>query len=116
MPCTEKQTPNLKLLNGASDRKASVDLMTSLDFTIRIARTDKQPDTLMWSDSKKSVFRRELTILWKKNIEETHERKKDRYESLRADFVENGWTCNVMLLRLGVVGFWDKQSFPSLQK
>ncbi len=40
-----------------------------------------------WSNSKKSVLLIELTVSWEENREEEHERKKNRYETLRADCV-----------------------------
>ena len=89
--CEEtKKNPNMKLLNGASDRKFSADLKSSLQFPVHIIPTQKQPDIVAWSDSKKSVLRIELTVPWEENREEAHERKKNRYETLRADCVEKG--------------------------
>ena len=73
----------MKLLKRASDWKVSADLKTSPQFPVRIIQTEKQPDIVEWSDSKKTVF-------WKENREEALERKKNRYETLRADCEEKG--------------------------
>ena len=63
------------------------------------------PDIVAWSDSKKSVLLIELTVPWEENREEAHERKKNRYESLRADCVEKGWICHVIPIEVGCRGF-----------
>ena len=42
---------NIKLLNGASDWKVSVDLKTSLRLPVHIIQTEKWPDFVAWSDS-----------------------------------------------------------------
>ena len=81
----ETKNPNMKLLNGASDWKVSADLKTSLQFPVHIIQTEKRPDIVAWSDSKKTVLLIELTVPWEENREEAHERKKNRYETLRAD-------------------------------
>ena len=45
----------MKLLNRASDWKVSADLKTSLQFPVHIIQTEKWPDIVAWSDSKKTV-------------------------------------------------------------
>ena len=105
MSCEETKNPNMKLLNGASDWKVSTDLKTSLQFPVHIIQTEKQSDIVAWSDSKKSVLLIELTVLWAENREEAHERKKNRYETLRADCVEKGWICHVIPTEVGYRGF-----------
>ena len=82
-PVRKQKNPNMKVLNGASDWKVSADLETSLQFPVHIIQTEKRPDIVAWSDSKKSVFLIELTVSWEKNREEAHEQKKNRYETLR---------------------------------
>ena len=89
-PVRKQKNPNMKLLNGASDWKVSVDLKTSQQFPVHIIQTEKRPDFVAWSDSKKSILLIELTVLWEENREEAHERKKN-YETLRADCVPTAW-------------------------
>ena len=57
----------MKLLNGASDWKVSADLKTALRFPVHIIQTEKWPDVVAWSDSKKSVLLIELTVPWEEN-------------------------------------------------
>ena len=56
--CPEKKqkNPKMKLPNGASDWKVSADLKTSQQFPVHIIQTEKQPDIVAWSDSKKTVL------------------------------------------------------------
>ena len=61
-PVRKQKNPNMKLLNGASDWKVSADLKTSLQFPVHIVQTEKRPDIVAWSDSKKSVLLIELTL------------------------------------------------------
>ena len=61
-PVWKQKNPNMKLLNGASDWKVSADLKTSLQFPVHIIQTEKRPDTVAWSDSKKTVLLIELTV------------------------------------------------------
>ena len=61
-PVRKQKNPNMKLLNGASDWKVSADLKTSLQFPVHIIQTEKWPDIVAWSDSKKSVILIELTV------------------------------------------------------
>ena len=111
-----KKNPNMKLLNGASDWKVSADLKTSLQFPVHIIQTEKRPDIVVWSDSKKSVLLIELTVPWEENREEAHERKKNRYETLRADCVEKGWICHVIPIEAGCHGFIGHSVISFLSK
>ena len=76
----------------------------------------KRPDIVAWSDSKKSVLLIELTVHWEENREEAHERKKNRYESLRADCVEKGWICHVIPIEVGCRGFIGHSVISFLSK
>ena len=111
-----KKNPYMKPLNGASDWKVSADLKTSLQFPVHIIQTEKRLDIVAWSDSKKSVLLIELTVPWKENREESHERKKNRYETLRADSVEKRWICHVIPIEVGCRGFIGHSVISFLSK
>ena len=115
-PVKKQKNPNMKLLNGASDWKVSADLKTSLQFPVHILQTEKRPDIVAWSDSKKSVLLRELTVPWEENRKGAHERKKNRYETLRADCVEKGWICHVIPIEVGCRGFLGHSVISFLSK
>ena len=100
-PVRKQKNPNMKLLNGASDWKVSADLKTSLQFPVHIIQTEKQPDIVAWSDSKKTVLLIELTVSREENWEEAHKRKKNQDETLRANCVEKGWICHVIPIEVG---------------
>ena len=99
----------MKLLNGASDWKVSADLKTSLQFPVHIIQTEKWPDIVAWSDSKKSVFHIELTVPWEENQEKSHEPGekliRDTACWLCADCVEKGWICHVIPIEVGCRSF-----------
>ena len=97
----KQKNSNMKLLNWASDWKVSVDLKTSLQFPVHIIQIGKQPDIVMWSDSKKSVLLIELTVPCEENWEEAHEWKKSRYETLCVNCMKKGWTCHVIPIEVG---------------
>ena len=79
-------------------------------------QTEKRPDIVAWSDSKKSILLIELTIPWKENREEALKRKKNRYETLRADCVEKGWICHVIPIEVGCRGFIGHSVISFLSK
>ena len=116
MSCEETKNPNMKLLNGASDWKVSADLKTSLQFSVHIIQTEKRLDIVAWSDSKKTVLLIELTVPWEENREEAHGRKKNRYETLRAECVEKGWVCHVIPIEVGCHGFLGHSVISFLSK
>ena len=121
MSCEEIKNPYIKLMNGASDWKVSVDLKTSLQFPVHIIQTEKRPDIVAWSDSKKTVLLIELTVPWEENREKAQERKKTRYETLHADSVDKAWICHVIPVEVGchsslghsVILFLSKIGIPS---
>ena len=115
-PVRKQKNPNMKLLNGASDWKVSADHKTSLQSPVHIIQTEKRLDIEAWSDSKKSVLLIELTVPWEENREEEHERKKNRYETLRANFVEKGWICHVIPIEVGCRGFIGHSVISFLSK
>ena len=114
-PVRKPKNPYMKLLNGARDWKVSADLKTSLQFPVHMIQIEKRPDILAWSDSKRSVLF-ELTVPWEENREEAHERKKNRYETLRADCVEKGWICHVIPFEVGCRGFLGHSVISFLSK
>ena len=101
----EKKNSNMKQLNGASDWKVSVDLKTSLQFPVHIIQTEKHPDIVVWSDSKKTVLLIELTVPW----DETGRRHTNRRKTYTGHCVLTAWKrvgyAMRFLLRLVVVVF-----------
>ena len=116
MSCKETKNPNMKLLNGASDWKVSADLKTYLQFPVHIIQTEKQPDIVAWSDSKKSVVLTKLTVPREEHWEEADERKKNRSETLHGDCVEKGWICHVIPIEVGCRGFLGHSVISFLSK
>ena len=86
------------------------------NFQFTLFKRKMRPDIVAWSDSKKCVLLIELTVPWEENREEAHERKKNRYESLRADCVEKGWICHVIPIEVGCRGFIGHSVISFLSK
>ena len=58
----------------------------------------------------------ELTVPWEENWMETHERKKNWYETLHADCKEKGWICHVIPIEVGCYGFLGHSVISFLSK
>ena len=112
----ETKNSNMKLLNGASDWKVSVDLKTSQQFPVHIIQTEKWPDIVVWSNSKKSILFIELTVPWEENRKEAHKQKKNWYETLRADCMEKRWICHVIHIEVSSRGFLGHSVISFLSK
>ena len=102
---TVPQKLNSRLLSGANDWKVSADLGSMLIFPQHIVYTLSRPDIVLWSDNVKKVVLVELTVPWEENIEEAYERKKAKYESLRAECEDRGWSSVVLPVEVGCRGF-----------
>ena len=111
----QKKKSNMKLLNGDNDWKVSVDLKTSLQFPFHIIQTEKRPDIVEWSDSKKRDLI-ELTASWEENREEAHEPKKNGYKTLSANWVEKGLICHEIPSEVGCCGFLGHTVISFLSK
>lgn len=110
--CKEGQAPPVSrkpwgqnLLSGATDWNVAADLKDALHFPRHIVQTRERPDIVIWSDSTRQVLLVELTVPWEENMEAAFERKKTRYETLRADCEERGWSCHVLPIEVGCRGF-----------
>ena len=104
-PRAKRQGKHLRLLCGASDWKVRTDLGSALRFPDHITLTNERPDIVIWSDSLKRVLLIELTVPWEGNMEYAYERKKTRYETLRSQCEERGWSCHVLPVEVGCRGF-----------
>ena len=105
----------MKLLNGANDWNLSEDLKTSVQFLFHIIQTEKRPNIVVWSDSKKNFLLIKFTVPREENWRDAHEQKKNRYETLRADAVENGWICHVIPIEVGSCRFQGHSHFVSFK-
>ena len=95
-PVRKQKYPNMKLLDGASDWKVSADLNTSLQFPVHIIQTEKRPEIVACSNSKKSVPLIELTFLWgeKTGRRHTNGRKTDTRHCVPTALKGVGYPCD----------------------
>ena len=54
---------------------------------------------------KKSILIIELSVPWEERMDETHERKKLKYEGLRQACEDNGWKAKCFAIEVGCRGF-----------
>ena len=90
-----------------------MDIKKSLQFPVHIIQTEKQPDIVAWSDSKKSILLIELTVPREENREEAHKQKKKQYETLHADTEEHSVIS--FLSKIGITGCSLKVASNHLQ-
>ena len=81
------------------------DLKHNFIFPTEIVLTKKRADIVIWSVKAKKVFAIELTVPYEENFELAHQRKSEKYEDLREQFVRNGWKMNVFSIEVGCRGF-----------
>lgn len=81
------------------------DLQTQLVVPQEVATTMLWPDIVMWSRKTKSVVLCKLTCPWEENAEWAHERKLAKYEALKNEIQENGYTVRVYAVEVGCRGF-----------
>ncbi len=110
------KTKQSKLLKGANDWKVLVDLEEALKFPIHIVDTNLRPDIIVWSDATKRVHLAELTVPWEDNMQEAYERKKAKYDPLRADCEDKGWSCQVFPIEIGCRGFIGRSTISFLTR
>ena len=78
------------LLEGCTDWHVATDLKHNFIFPTEIALTTKRPDIVIWSVKAKKVFVIELTVPFEENFNWAHQRKLEKYEDLREQWVRNG--------------------------
>ena len=93
----------------------SADLKTSQQFPVHIIQTEKRPDIVAWSDSKKSVLLIELTFSLGRKPGGGTQAEENRYETQHGDCMDKGWICHVISIEVGCRGFLG-HSFRFFQK
>ena len=85
--------PN-SLLQEALDWECMVDLEGALQFPSDVTLTRPRPDAVILSRAARIVIMGEFTVPWEDNVEEAHERKKEKYEELVMQSEEYGWRAH----------------------
>ena len=89
------------LLEGSTVWHVATDLKHHFIFPTEIALTTKRPDIVIWSVKAKKVFVIELTVPFDENFDWAHQRKLEKYEDVREQWVRNGWISNVFPIEVG---------------
>ncbi len=82
-----------------------VDLGRQLKFPEEIAVTSLRPDIVLWSQATRQVALIKLTVPWEERIEEAHERKLGKYQSLISESQQRGWRAWNLPVEVGCRGF-----------
>lgn len=90
---------------GAKDWQLQVDLGGRLVVPQEIVNTNLRPDIVYWLTCQQVVYFIELTVPWESSLEEAYERKKLKYEELRAEAEQRGWKARVCPVEVGWRGF-----------
>ena len=93
------------LLQEAQDWECLVDLERALQFLSIVALTKFRPDVVILSRVARILIMGELTVPWEDNVEEAHERKKEKYEELVMQSEECGWRAHCYPFEVGCRGF-----------
>ena len=81
------------------------DLKKQLKFPQEITVTNQRPDIVLWSAASKQVVMVELTVPWEERLEESFERKREKYQALTDTCTEKGWKAWCFRVKVGCRGF-----------
>ena len=82
-----------------------VDLERRLVFPSEIVVTNLRPDMVLIERSKKKVWIMELTVPWEDRMMESNVRKSSKYEDLRQECEDAGWSARCFAVEVGCRGF-----------
>ena len=100
-----KKKLTLNALSSAADWEVRADLGKRLKFPVHIVQTALRPDIVIFSNKRRKIIMLELTVPWEENAEETHERKKLKYDELVELCKNNGWKAKCTPIEVGSRGF-----------
>ena len=104
-PTKAKKETRRCILGVGNDWTVMCDLTTQLVVPEDIAITSLRPDIVMMSRKSKAVILCELTCPWEENAEWAHERKLAKYEELKNQMMDNGWSVRLYAVEVGCRGF-----------
>ena len=82
-----------------------VNLERTLQFPSDVDLTRLTPDVVILSRAARIGIMDELKFPWEDNVEEVHERKKEKYEELVMQCEEHGWRAHFYPFEVGCRGF-----------
>ena len=92
-------------------------LMTGIStIPTSVIVTNSKPDICLVNDTKKEIVLIELTIPFDTNITAAHERKSLKYEHLKNDIEDKGYSVDLITLEIGSRGLISKENVTKLQK
>ncbi len=82
---------------------------------LNIAVTKLRPDLVIVNRSCKKVYMFELSVPFELNIDDTHQRKVDRYRQLNSDIESNGYKVKYYPIEIGSRAFISKNNMNRLK-
>ena len=116
----KKREKSPAILETADDWHIMVDLPAiKYQFPTIVAVTNKRPDLVLWSASRRHIVLLELTVPAERNVVQAFERKLLRYDgpgALGSDCRDAGWVVDVMPLEVGTLGFVAESTMRACKK
>ena len=85
-------------------------LKTKDSFFNTYIPTSERPDLVMFDRTHESVLLAELTVPFESHIDSAHERKSEKYASLRHDIQAQGFSCDLICFEIGTSGLVTKEN------
>ena len=103
------------LLHFAYDWKILFDLgSATYQFPAFLANTLERPDICLLSAKSHRVILIELTSPREENMEDSHTKKTDKYDSLCSSIRKQGWIVNFFAIEVGARGYCSKNVLSTL--
>ena len=104
------------ILQAANDWEMTTDLRGRGPYPDIIEETGMRPDIVLSSENIKQLIAIELTVPSESRMEESHELKLAKYESLRDEVATKGWKMRILPVEVGTRGFVGRSMFTLLRK
>ena len=79
-----------------------------------IITTQLRPDLVILNRSQKTIYLLELTCCFESNIEAANLRKTSKYQALKSDLEERGYTCHLLPFEIGSRGHISRSNKSNL--
>ena len=103
--CIKQTLHQESYFSSAKDWKMSVDLKGGLRIPVGVCSTNLRPDIILVSSKTKQMGIVELTVPMEDRIEISGEMKRNKYEKIVTEGMQNGWKVRCWSVEVGCRGF-----------
>ena len=103
--CIKQPLHQESYFSSAKDWKMSVDLKGGLKIPVGVCSTNLRPDIILVSSKTKQMGIVELTVPIEDRIEISGELKRNKYEKIVTEGMQNGWKVRCWSVEVGCRGF-----------